>query len=240
MSAGTREGQVLDRNAADGCAACAGPGSFFSPLSDEEHTLVLARSSQRRCRRGQVLYFQGEELTHLFCVKSGQIKLLKTDARGHETVIRFLGPGDVTGFRPLLAGEATAAAAECVTAVDLCLVPRAVFLKLALESRPFSRHLLALLARELRDSEERWAARAGETASRRVARLLGQLMGHDRAAGPGGVVIEVPKQEIARAVDVTPSTLSRILGRFAERGILQIGTRRLIILAPDRLPDPPD
>jgi len=219
-----------------GCAACSGAAGLFATLDEAQLRQLDRVRVDRECRRGQVLFYQGEELAHLVCVRRGHVKLLKTDTLGREMVIRFLGPGEVAGFRPLLAGEPSAAAAECVTDVACCLVPRSVFLEFVDHSRCFARHLLALLARELRESEDRWLARAAETAEGRVRRFLHQLCGREGATGVD-VAVTVPKQEIARAADITPSTLSRILGRLAEAGLLRVEPRRLVVTAPRRLRD---
>ena len=217
------------------CADDAG-ARLFSVLGPEERDRLRSQLVERSCRRGQVLFYQGEELSHLVCLRQGFVKLLKTDPSGQEIVIRFLGPGDVAGFRPLLAGEPSAAAAECVTAASLCLVPRALFLELAHENRPFSRLLLATLARELRESEERWFSRTRESAEQRVVRFLTQL-GRREGLPAGSLRVEIPKLEIARAADVTPSTLSRILQRLARRGQLEVEPRCLV-LRPPLVPGP--
>jgi CRP/FNR family transcriptional regulator len=209
-------------------------------LGDEERRRVARLSTERNCRRGQVLFYQGEELAHLSCILHGHVKLFKTDPQGREMVIRFLGPGEVAGFRPLLADEPCAAAAECVTAARLRLVPRTLLLELVDSCRPFARHLLARLARELRESEERWLARQGESAERRVRRFLAQLAAPGNPAAAATMLIDVPKFEIARAADITPSTLSRILGRLAQRGLIRVEPRGITVLAARELERSPD
>lgn len=175
-----------------------------------------------------MLFYKGESPSHLVCVLEGHLKLLKVDGQGREIVIRFLGPGDVTGFRPMLAGEPSAAVAECVTPTRLALVPRASFLRLVDECPAFSRHLLA---RELKESGERWLERSGDSAEERVRRFLAQLCRF--TTGPREALrITVPKQEIALAADVTPFTLSRILGRLAAQGVLRVEPRALVLLQP--------
>lgn len=201
------------------------------PLARLEEETVL-----RECRRGQVLFYKGEVPGHLVCILEGHLKLLKVDGQGREIVIRFLGPGDVTGFRPMLAGEVSAAVAECVSPARLAMVPRAAFLRLVEECPAFSRSLLALLARELKESEERWLERSSDSAEERVRRFLIQL---GRFQGEGaqadGVRVTVPKQEIALAADVTPFTLSRILGRLAALGVVKVEPRALVIFMPQML-----
>jgi CRP-like cAMP-binding protein len=224
-------GMAADRErSGNACAVDPGVG-LFAVLGPEERERLDAHLVERSCRRGQILFYQGEELTHLVCLRQGFVKLLKTDPAGQEIVIRFLGPGDVAGFRPLLAGEPSAAAAECVTAARLSLVPRALVLELAHGCPAFSRLLLATLARELRESEERWFSRTRESAEQRVVRFLSQL-GSRAEMSSLPFRVEIPKLEIARAADVTPSTLSRILQRLARRGHLQVEPRSLILRPP--------
>src|ERR1051325_7072910 len=48
--------------------------------------------------KGQRIVIEGTISPYVYFVKSGQIKILATDAAGHEMIIRFAKTGDVLGF----------------------------------------------------------------------------------------------------------------------------------------------
>ncbi len=218
------------------CSTCeAGHRSILACLNPAQMKQLLAHKQEREYRKGQVIFYVGDELQHVFCIHSGFVKLYKVDRSGREMVIRFLGAGDVLGYRPILSNEPSAAEAECVVTCNVCLIPRSQFNDWLAESPELSTSLLRKLARDLRESEELWLIHASESAEVRLAHFLCQLVELSERA-PGTVNssrITIPKTEIARAAGLTPSTLSRILAKFAQGGHIRLATRHFDIVHPD-------
>jgi CRP-like cAMP-binding protein len=209
-------------------------GCLFSSLSGETLRRFKADRVIRPYHRGQVVFYRGDEPAVVFCVQSGSVKLFKSRSRGREVVTRLLGPCDVAGYRPILANERHSDTAEVIEDSTLCLIPKETFLQIMQHSRELHAAVVKLMAVEWRLSDDFWSAHASDNVEERVVTLLERLSGHGRRPPVHGGTLNtrIPRVEMARAVGITPSTLSRVLKILAERGIVGLHPRSIDILSP--------
>lgn len=208
-------------------------GCLFSCLEGEALETFRRGSSFRSYRRGQLIHFQGDEPTFIFCIQSGSVKLFKTDEYNHEVVTRVLGKCEFVGIQPIFAGELIGTSAEALETSELCILPKAVFLQILELAPQLQAEMLRHTAKEWRKSEDLWLASATFTAEERVQAVLAQLAtpysGYPKGR-TGTITVTIPRVEIARAANVTPSTLSRILGSFEDRGMVKLHPRTIDII----------
>ena len=223
------------------CKICGdGEGSIFCGLAGEHLERLEREKIVRSYNRGESVFYEGADVSAIYQVCSGLLKLFKTGRRKEQLVIRLLGPGDVTGYRALLAGESYAATAEAIEPSTVCAVSRDTFLSLLRESPDLSLSLLSKMAREMRLSEEQMVAMAQESVRQRTARLLlflrGGRIGRIEKYQPGEPV-EVPllHKEMAEMIGTTPETFSRTLHALARRGIIRLTKAKIFIENPTAL-----
>ncbi|HXF49295.1 MAG TPA: Crp/Fnr family transcriptional regulator [Verrucomicrobiae bacterium] len=223
------------------CKVCGDDqGSIFSGLAGEHLERLEREKIVRHYGRGESVFYEGEEVAAIYQVCSGLLKLFKTGRRKEELVIRLLGPGDVTGYRALLAGEPYAATAEAGEPSTVCAISKETFLGLLRRSPELSLSLLSKMAREMRHSEDQMVAMAQESVRQRTARLLlflhGGQVGKLEKYKPGEPV-EVPllHKEMAEMIGTTPETFSRTLHALARRGIIRVTKAKIFIENPAAL-----
>ena len=179
--------------------------------------------------RGQPIFYTGAPAHALYVIRTGRVRVFRTWRGGQEQVVRLLGPGEVLGYRPLLANEPYAASAEAVEDSRLCIIPAATFRELLRDDPELSIELMSKLARELRVSEELMMDILHRPVRQRAARLLLSLLA-DQAGAPDPTLIEsrqLRRQDMARMIATTPETFSRILRGFAQRGIIALSRDRM-------------
>ncbi|MCI0406310.1 MAG: Crp/Fnr family transcriptional regulator [candidate division Zixibacteria bacterium] len=223
------------------CKICGDNGSsIFCGLAGEHLERLEHEKTVRRYERGETVFYEGAPVLAIYHVCAGLLKLYKTGRRREQLVIRLLGPGDVTGYRALLAGEPYAATAEAVEPSTVCAISKETFLGLLRESPERSLGLLSKMAREMRISEEQMVAMAQESVRQRTARLLlflhGGRVGKIEKYKPGEPV-EVPllHKEMAEMIGTTPETFSRTLHALARRGIIRLTRAKIFIENPAAL-----
>jgi CRP/FNR family transcriptional regulator len=229
------------------CSVCGhrAHGLFCGLAGQHLDTLDRARIVQRY-ERGQPICDQGDPANALFCVFSGSVELYKIGPGDTEVTIRLLRPGDVVGYRPMLADEPLAASARALENTTLCVIPRNTVFDLLRNSPETAMRLLQKLAQELRVSEEELVARVSQSVPQRVARFLLWLREGLRNHPGNGLDIDVSlrREDMAHVIGIAPETLSRVLHDLERRGIVQLDRRRIRILDLPRLqqlsaPDPP-
>jgi len=189
------------------------------------------------CRPRQILFGEGNPSLAVYCILSGIVKVYKTGSKGEPLIIRLLGPGELVGYRAVLAREPYAATAEAVGDVTVCVIPADKILELLRVSSEFCQRMLLKLSRELLTSEEQMMALAQETVRARTLRMLVSFL--DKAGGElrvGGLLpVPLQRSEIAQMVGTSPETLSRTLRRLAHEEILQVTRTEIFIRDAARL-----
>ena len=200
---------------------------LFEPLNGEQLERISQGAHEIRLGSGEALFSQGTPAHRFFLVIEGMIKLFLLSREGDEKVIEVITPGNsfaeaVMFMEP--AGYPVNAGA--VGDTRLLAFENRVFLDLLDESPALTRKLLATMSRRLhallREIDEL-------TLHNATYRLVTYLLQQDRR-GEGLIDLSVPKQLVASRLSIKPETLSRILARLRERGLVQIDGERITLL----------
>lgn len=231
------------------CTSCpARAKGVFALLTGANLLKFDRRKFAHRYDRGQVIFYEGNPPLALYCIQSGVVKLYKSGVSDDRVAIRLLGPGEVLGYRAILAGELYAATAEAVEKTVVCAIAREAFEELLHDDADTAFRFIAKLAKELRVSEDELVSRTRMTARQRTARFLVWVLDTLQTGSRGKTRIALPllREEIAQMIGATPETLSRVLREFAADRILRVDRKTIAVLnrralrkaaeAPDRPP----
>lgn len=219
-------------NSPDGCAVCKSRStSLLCGLSHKVQGRVEQDRATHVFRRGQAIFYAGATAHALYVLRSGRVKVFRTWRGGEELVLRLLGPGELLGYRPLLANEPYVASAEAVEDSTLCIIPAATVRELLRDVPGLALELLAKLARELRLSEDLMMDLIHRPVRQRAARLLLLLFTDNQGAAEPALLRShhLRRQDMARMIGTTPETFSRVLRGFAQRGIVALTRDRIRI-----------
>lgn len=93
--------------------------------------------------KGSVIFKQGEtEVTHLYLIQKGGVKLYLKDATGEETLQDFRGEGSYIGALPIIHGTKANLNVETVEDTFCFLLPKQIFLNLVEQHARFSQFYL--------------------------------------------------------------------------------------------------
>ena len=101
--------------------------SLFSACSDAQLGILAAKATERTITVGETLFYEGEDSTTLYVVKSGTIGLKKSASSGDEDLAR-IGSNSHLGEMTFLQGasgkyDKRSASAEAVEATTLIEIP---------------------------------------------------------------------------------------------------------------------
>jgi CRP-like cAMP-binding protein len=219
------------------CAACGNSSrGFFCSIAGAHLERIGRGKIVHRYQRGDIVFREGEPASAIHCIQQGTVKVYKLGRDGEEVVIRLLGPGDIMGYRPLLANDTFAANASVLEDTTVCTVTRKLLMAALRESPELASRMMEKLAAELRVSEDQMVRRVVETVPQRTARFL--LWLHDaHANGHNHVRFEslLRREDMAMVIGTTPETLSRTLHDLERRNVVGLERRAIQIRELEKL-----
>ena len=185
---------------------------FFSGLSEAACKRLAELSSRRTVAKRDLLFMEGSEGRAVYLLTSGSIQLVKTNIDGKETVIKTIKPGELFAEVILFEKSCYPVTSVACTEVEVIELPRAGFLKL-LDAPDFRNEFMAMLMHKQRYLAERIQQLTSMDAEARFVEFLREYYGEKEKITP-----DIPKKDIASAIDATPETFSRLLQKLEKRG----------------------
>ena len=179
--------------------------------------------------KGQLLSLEGSPPKGLFAVLEGQVQLVAAMGTGDEALVHVGGPGFWFGEFGVLTGNQTVVTAIAHTPVRALLLPKSRF-DLIVEEDPRSFRFFAELVFERYAALVRAFADIQEsTPDARLRRRLAALVHLQRSdrTEDGHVTLGVTQADLSRMIGVSRQTLNRLLGRLQERGLIELGFRKI-------------
>jgi CRP/FNR family transcriptional regulator len=212
-------------------------------LSDGDLAALDQRRQMLRRRRGQLIFYQGQEPLGLYCVAEGDVLLERTDSHGHETAFRIAGPGEMIGYRSLFGRHAHEATARALSPVALCFFPAGVVEKFIVGNPALMREFLTLVARDPGPLYAPMLRNPMMPAGARLARLLlllAQRRGQRTGSAEIAVRLPVSYGDMAALIGVRRETVTRRLHELERDGVCAHKGRELVITDIDRLAEVAD
>jgi len=214
-------------------------------LGDEASRRLLEHARMKRIEAGTDAFQQDQDATELLLLISGRLRVTKVTPEGHQTTVRYLGPGESAGCVAVCGGlpyPATATALEDTWALAWS---RDRVQRLAGEMPEFVMNVMRVMAGRLDEMQRRLNESAHERVDRRIARAVVRLAAQSGRRTEEGVLIDLPlsRQDLAEYAGTTLATVSRTLSKWEDRGYLSLGRRRVVVRQPHAMvmiaEDPP-
>ena len=184
-------------------------------------------------RAGEHVFREGDPFEAIAAVRAGTVKTYVVDRDGHEHVHGFHLPGEVIGLNAI-DGDRYPCNAVALDTVMLCRFsfPRIALLAARLPN--LQQHLFRLMSRDIGIAA---LFARDNTADERMAAFLIGLSRRlaQRGFSPRRFQLTMTRTDIANYLRQAPETVSRVLRRFEQDGLLHIKQRDVEILDLARL-----
>ncbi|MEL6549034.1 MAG: helix-turn-helix domain-containing protein [Pseudomonadota bacterium] len=191
--------------------------------------LPRARTQMTALKKGGYLYYEGDEVTHLFFIETGVLRLTRLLEDGRRQVIAFGYPGDIIGFP---ADNMHHTDCDALTPASLRPVSRR-----ALDDVTANPELHALLVRaalqEISGMQDHFMMLGRKTAAEKVASFLNVLLERIGDADTHPPVVDLPmsRSDIADFLGLTTETVCRCLTALRKAGIIRLdGINKVAVL----------
>lgn len=203
---------------------------FLGKLDADARTSLLSCATRRRLRKGAFVYRVSDPGDAVYVLLDGRIKTYKIAPNGREVILWFGFPGEVFGLVEAPQPRGRMVSVEACEPSEVAEIPNAKFRAFLAAHPDVSQILIQIIASRLGMLANRLVYLMADNAEARVAKLLLDLAAryHDPKDGAEHP-IGLTHQEIADITDVERQTVTRIIGRFTQRGALSARYRRISI-----------
>lgn len=224
-----------DGDALHFCSTCAFSQACLSEGMDKRALLDLHVLVEHvgPLHAGEHIFREGDPFEAIAAVRTGTVKTYVVDRDGREHVLGFHLPGEVIGLNAI-DGEHYPCNAIALDTVMLCRFSFPKIAVLAARLPGLQKHLFRLLSRDI----GRAALLAGDwSADQRMAAFLIALSRRLAARGFSAkrFQLTMARTDIANYLRLAPETVSRVLKRFQQDGLLGVDRRELELLDREQL-----
>jgi len=203
---------------------------LFKNLEDNALREVLAAASSRqRWPAGHFLFHQSEPAEACYVLLSGQAHLLQLDTRGHEVILRVVGPGHALGITALLEEGAYSTSAKLSQESAVLAWPRSEIQRLARRYLTILSNALQVAMTRYVELQHAYQRLAFETVDKRLASALVRLAYANQPEANGSIVLRGTREQFAMLAVTTVPTTSRLLSEWERRGWIVSGRMNVII-----------
>lgn len=204
---------------------------LFQAMLPEELDAILGFATERRCRRGQMIFQKGDTGSSMMAVLSGRVRISAVNADGKEITLNVINPGQMFGEIALLDGEPRSAAASAIEDTSLLVVERRHFLPFLASNQTLASRLLAVLCERLRNTSLALEQIALFDLEARLARLILKLAADYGRPSADGTRIELKlsQRDISNLVAATRESVNKQLGLWRDSGVLAIDGGHIVV-----------
>ena len=208
-----------------------GLSAFINEAKGYEELRKLSEKRKSKFyKKRETLFEEGDYPRYLFFVKSGKVKVFKTNDDGKEYIINIYRPGEFVGYVDLIKGNEYAESAAALEETEVSLVPKDDFQKLLYRNRDVSSQLIKMLANNVTEKEQQLLHLAYNSVRKRVADAILELSEKEAKKD-----IQILRDDLARIVGTAKESVIRMLTEFREDGYIDIIDGNIIIREPEKL-----
>jgi len=195
---------------------------------------IINRS--KNYKRSQSLFTEQDKFKSLYVVRSGSFKTTISTSNGREQVTGFYFPGEFIGL-DAIHQESYQSTANALESSSVCELPYAYLQEIGSEMPQLQIQLLTRLSKELAGDKSLMLLLGKKTSDEKLATYLLSLSKRfkDRGFSATDFQLSMSRGDIANHLGLAVETVSRILSRFQDDGLITIAGKAIILRDLDKL-----
>ncbi|MFT4994348.1 MAG: CRP/FNR family transcriptional regulator [Paraglaciecola sp.] len=204
--------------------------------STKQGTADFTQKSHRVYHRGESLFSMGDPFDALYIVRAGSAKSFLSSSRGDEQISGFFHPGDMIGADGFDTMTHTHSLKFLETS-SVCRIGLGELNKALGESALMRQQLLKSMSRALVDEQQLLLSVGKLNSEQRLAKFLLDLSARFEQRGLSAKVFDLSmtRIDIANFLGMAIETISRLLGKMQQQGMINVNRRQISLLNMDKL-----
>ncbi|MDP9445068.1 MAG: Crp/Fnr family transcriptional regulator [Actinomycetota bacterium] len=205
---------------------------IFTDLSAQEMDAIAAAAPVRDYAAGELLYSPTQPREELFILKRGRVRTFRVSAEGRAVTTAIVTPGTIFGEMLLLGQHMHDNYAEALEGVTVCVMSRDDVRRFLLSDSRIALRIAERLGERVSQLERRLSDTVLKSVPERVAATL-CLLAEEHKTRPlerRGIQVKLTHEQIAALAGTSRETATKVLGEYADRGLLRLGRGRVTIV----------
>lgn len=156
----------------------------------------------------------------MYLVRSGKVKLHKTNEWGKEYISKIVNDGDFFGYQSLLGEHSQKHSATALIDSEVALIPRQEFFQLLFSDKELSMKFICHLSEDMSEAEEKSLHLAYDSARKRVAEALLFIYRQYRKDDDPTFEFDVTRENLSAIAGISPESVSRNLTDFRDENLI--------------------
>ena len=198
--------------------------ALFEGFTARDLESLLALTTIKRLKPGQLLCRKGDPGVQLFGVLTGRLRVVSEGSEGKEVILSFVGPGEVIGDIALIDTQPRSATVEAIEPSELVCLHRRDLLPFLHQNPKAAIQLAVGLARRVRVlSGVVEDALLLAIPARLAKKLLALAQTYGKPA-PGGTRIELrlPQHQLGEMIGATRESVNKTLRGWVDQGAIAV------------------
>ncbi len=204
---------------------------IFHELNKEEVHEIAMITTNKKFKKGEMIFFAGDQLKNLYVIHKGKVKISRVSDDGKEQIIRVLGSGDFIGELSLFTQSISKSNAEVIEPTSVCVIEGKKIKEIIYKHPSISIKILEELSERMENAENLIEQLGIRDVEQRVIDMILSL-----ADDNNRVTLSISKKDLAAHIGTSQETLSRKLSYFQSKGWIKlIGHRKIQIIDKESL-----
>lgn len=212
-------------------------GTFLALLADVDRDALLRLGGVRAFGSGDRLMHQGEPGDVVLVLLTGHVKASYVDARGHEMVLSWRGPGDVLGELTFMHSDPRSSNVTAIEPVQARTLAASEFRAFLVQRPAAALALIDVLTKRFRDANVKRVQFGDLDTVGRVAARLVELCDRygDRTEAGIRITLRVTQDDLGSWTASSRAAVAGALRTLRELGWITTERRQLTVLDLDAL-----
>ncbi|ABK44040.1 transcriptional regulator, Crp/Fnr family [Magnetococcus marinus MC-1] len=197
---------------------------LFTALTLPQRSFLEPTVERLKLNKKEVLFHEGQPASHFFIVRKGLIKLLRLSQNGREKVLEIIRPGDYIALPLMFLNHPSyPVTAEALQTSEIYQLPNAPFMEMLYQSQETCFRIMAALSMRMHVLVAEIESLSLKNAPQRFIDYLLERLDEDMLVRNQGVVsLGMPKHVLASKLSIKPESLSRLMRRLSDDGLILV------------------
>lgn len=203
----------------------------FEGIEDNALQALIDQATARHYKKGVTIFAQEAKADCFYILLDGYVRVVKLTPDGDQFIARYIPSGELFGIAPAI-GQ-TVYPANAVAAVDCVALswPTPLWQSVVEKHPGFATNTYATVGKRLAETRDLMVEMATAKVEFRVANAVVKLATQSGRQVEDGLLIDFPisRQDISDMTGTTLHTVSRLLSRWEDQGLVQCGRQKIVV-----------